>query len=465
MRRPIAMIRLVSVVAVLFGLLALAVPSVGSASIRADDEVGWAGKDGKPKTPDHYTPRPGIKLNNPLGGFTASHTIRRHLLRTINSVPAGAKIRIASWNVRSAAVVTALINAHKRGVSVRVVLDRLNANPSHPNPDVARLTVGLKYNNAKRKPGRRSFVRRCVSSCRAPGGIAHTKFYLFSKAGRAKNIVMFGSANATDLAVTNQWNDLYTIIRSKNQYTEFNKVFKEMVRDVRSPQAYLTYTHGDYTSYFYPYRDKGAKGDPLLQELNKIRCKGATGGTGTNGRTKIRIAQTSMWGKRGVKIAERLMQMHNRGCDIKIVYAVFGNNVMWIFRHRGAQPMPFRQIAQDFNLDGLYDRYLHMKYMTVSGVYDGDTAANVIWNGSANWTGVALASDEIVMRILNDPEEVKTYADWVDWLYAHPPRFSREMALIRDARVSALEARGIEVDPYANMRAEQGIPDGVRLAP
>ncbi len=108
-----------------------------------------------------------------------------------------------------------------------------------------------------------------------------------------------------------------------------------------------------------------------------------------------------MHGDRGKAIASRLRQMWVRGCNIKIVYAVFGNEVLNILRHTSRGPVPIRQIAQDFDKDGVYDRYLHMKTMAISGVWNGRTNANVTWNGSANWTGVALASDEIVMRIFD----------------------------------------------------------------
>ena len=160
-----------------------------------------------------------------------------------------------------------------------------------------------------------------------------------------------------------------------------------------------------------------------MEVLNDIVCNGATDGTGTKGHTRIRIAQTSMWGERGIMLARRLRDMWQRGCDIKMVYAVLGNNVLWVLRHTSRGKVPIQQIAQDFNRDGVYDRYLHMKNMGVSGVYAGATNVNVSWNGSANWTSVALASDEVVARIYST-KLMRDYSNWVDYLYAHPPIFS-----------------------------------------
>ncbi len=147
-------------------------------------------------------------------------------------MPYHGKIRIATWNYKSREITDALIAAHRRGVSVRVVIDRLNANADAPNPPFWRLTRALKgSHNKARAPQYRSFTQRCVSSCRGRGGIAHVKFYTFSKAGKATDIVEYGSFNATDVATRQQWNDLYTVRDKPAMYDEFNHVFDQMVKD------------------------------------------------------------------------------------------------------------------------------------------------------------------------------------------------------------------------------------------
>jgi hypothetical protein len=472
----------------------VALPSATATSGHQAALASLSASGGKPKNvidkkpPERYNVPVGVRVNNPLGDREARRRIISHLLHTINSVPGGQKIRMATWNMRSDDIVNALIAAHRRGVSVRVVIDRLNANPRNPNAGFERLTNALKFGQKKRPKGMKSFTRRCVSSCRAPGGIAHTKFYLFSKVRKAKNesienVVMFGSANATDLAAYAQWNDLYTLRGQGAVYNEFDHIYRQMTRDHRVAQPYETYQHGNLTEYFYPYRGAGTEKDPLMQVLNRIVCKGATDGTGTNGFTKIRIAQTSMWGERGITIAKRLATMWNRGCDIKIVYAVMGNEVLSQLRRAARGGVPIRQIAQDPNRDGIYDRYLHMKNMAVSGVYDGVTNANVTWNGSANWTSVALASDEIVARIYSGKVR-RQYSRWVDYLYSHPPKFScnpicggpvNRGLLLSDglsggkygsvwSQADVLRrARERGVDPYAKMRSELHIPKHVSL--
>lgn len=404
----------------------------------------------KPKpAPRNYTPPKGVRFNNPLGKSRSA--IRNHVIRTIDSVPGREQIRFASWNIKSRDIQNALVRAHYRGVSVRVLIDRGNANKSKPNPGFEYVKRELRKAQSNRRGFMKSYARKCSSSCRYPGGIMHTKFFLFSKAGRARNVVMYGSYNATDLAAHSQWNDIFTM-RGKNKiYSEFNGIFKQMVKDRRYSNPYRTYEHGAFTSYFYPYKGQGANGDPLLSELNNVRCKGATGGTGTGGRTKIRIAQTSMHSARGLAIARKLRSMYQNGCDIKIVYAVFGNNVLKTLRRTSRGPVPLRHITQDFDYDGVYDKYLHMKAMSVSGVYKGRTDTNVVWNGTANYTGVALASDEIVMRIFGE-SVADSYGNWVDFLYANPPSFNRIDA--QRARLALSTAIANGVDPYSKIEVD-----------
>lgn len=366
-----------------------------------------------------YTPPAGVRTNNPLGDREARRQVLGHLIRSIDAVPRKGQIKVASWNIRSDDVVDALIRAHsKRRVGVKVVLDRLNANPDNRNRGIDRLQRALKQGNDNRRPALRSGLRKCVSACRGRSGIAHSKFFLFSKAGRARWVVMNGSANATDLAAYGQWNDVYTIRGKKAVFKEMKTVFAQMYRDRNVDQPYRARRFGDTTVMTYPWRGSGTKGDPVLREMSKISCTGAR--NNRSGKTKIRIAMTSWHGERGKKIAWAVRRKQNRGCDVRIVYAVAGNEVLRILRREGARPVPLRQIVQDPNGDGVYDRYLHMKVLTVKGHYGQDRSAWVTLNGSANWSPAALASDEVVMRIKRKGV-LQRYNRWIDWLYRNPP--------------------------------------------
>jgi phosphatidylserine/phosphatidylglycerophosphate/cardiolipin synthase-like enzyme len=394
-----------------------------------------------------YTPSAGVKINNPLGSRAERRAIVRHLLRTIDSAPRKSHIRVASWNIRSDAVVDALIRAHKRHVSVRVILDRGNANPDNPNRGINRLDKALRHNgNKSRRSAMRSHLKKCVRSCRGRRGIAHSKFFLFERAGRAHNVVMNGSWNATDLASSNQWNDLFTVRGRPGVYREYKKVFSQMFADKPVRQAYRARHFGGLTTMAFPYAGRNTPSDPAVRELERIRCAGAK--NSPDGHTKIRIAQTSWYGERGKKIAWRVRRLQNHGCHVRIIYAVAGNEVLRILRREGPKPVPMRQIVQDWNNDGVYDRYLHTKVMTVRGHYGANHRAWMTINGSANWSPAVLASDEAVMR-LSSRGVLQRYNGWIDHLFKNPPRKSRtSSSLAPRASVPGLPGSG-DVDPYA----------------
>jgi len=404
-------------------------------------------------TPDHYNPTKGATFNNPYGGRVAAHRIVHKLVRTINSTRTGHKIRIASWNFRSNVIANALIAAHRRGVSVRVLMDYGNWNPDVPNDIARRTRIALSKGDKHRKPDMTSWLRRCHGSCRGAHGIAHVKFYTFDKVQKTRYVAMYGSVNATELAATIQWNDLYTVTKSPKKYHEFIHVFNQMRHDRPVKQGYLHYQHGRMGLDFYPYRGEHTKKDPVLKVLNQVRCSGATGGTGINGHTAIRIAQTATYGDRGLAIANRLATMQKRGCNIRLVYAMFGRQVLKVLRHdAGPGGVPMTHLAYDSDCNGIYDRYVHMKSMTISGHYGSNTHARITWNGSANWTPVSLASDEVV-GVLRKGRTTRTYANWIDYLFTHVP-VTWEAGHCEGTSTVTDRARLLKVDPYALIRQD-----------
>jgi len=411
-----------------------------------------AGTTSAQAAPDQYNPTKGATFNNPFGGDANRFKINRKLIRTINSVKKGHKIRIASWNFKSDGISHALIKAHQRGVSVRVIMDYGNWNPDIPNRIARHTHDALKRGNKHRANDMTSWLRRCKGSCRGHHGIAHTKFYVFDQVAKTKDVVMYGSANATLLAATIQWNDIYTVTGGQKRYDEFIKVFKQMSTDHAVKQGYLAYHHGDMDLGFYPFTGKRTTRDPVLRVLNNVRCTGATRGTGINGHTKIRIAQTATYGKRGLAIANRLATMKKKGCNIRLVYAMFGRQVLKVLRHAGPTGVPMTHLAYDADCNGIYDKYVHMKSMTVSGVYGKNTHARITWNGSANWTPVSLASDEVVGTLVRG-DTTRTYSNWIDFLFTHVPSAWNPNHCDRIGTVTE-RAAARNVDPYALIRQD-----------
>jgi phosphatidylserine/phosphatidylglycerophosphate/cardiolipin synthase-like enzyme len=323
-----------------------------------------------------YRPRAGVVFNGP-GDFE----INNKVLRAIRHTQRGQKIRVMTWNFTSWTFVRALREAHERGVSVRIIMARSLAREQGPGGPYATLKRELKQQH--RKQEMRSWGRTCSNSCRGRGGSMHTKMYLFSKTGAQSKVVMSSSANLTGAAATNQYNDMYTIRGAKKAYRGAIKVFNQAARD--RPAAPLVYDAGPIRGWFQP---RPGRRDIVMQMLQRVHCKGARG-AGIKGRTSIRIAQDVILGDRGIKIARKLRELNQRGCNIRLVYSQLGGNVWRLLRW-----IPSNHLVQDRDGDGAYDVYLHMKAMAISGHYGGRRDARVVYQGSENWSGLARVSDE-----------------------------------------------------------------------
>ncbi|MEJ7794688.1 MAG: phospholipase D-like domain-containing protein [Nocardioides sp.] len=396
-----------------------------------------------------FTPKTGVVTNDPRSAD--QRRILERILKSISFTRRRQTIRIISWNVASTGFVDKLIFAHRRGVSVRLLMSAAKAAEQPSDGDYWRLRRALRQprpdvNLAKKY---RSWARTCERSCRGDRGIAHSKLFIFSRVGGAERVVMSTSANATEVSANSQWNDLFTQVGNRTIYRGFMKVFRESAKDRPVTPAYREFKGGDVIGYAYPWKGQNARGDRVIKELKRITCKGARNGTGVDGKTRIRIAQDAIIDQRGIEIAKVLRHKWQSGCDIRIVFALMGRQVRDVLNNTSRGPVPIRQIVQDFDGDGIYDRYLHSKSMAVSGWYRKDRSARVAWQGSENWSGLAKLSDEQGFRIDRGGAE-RVYARYVDSLFANPPVVNRS--------VTMRTAADRNVDPYALIREELGMP-------
>jgi phosphatidylserine/phosphatidylglycerophosphate/cardiolipin synthase-like enzyme len=376
-----------------------------------------------------FVPAAGVTFNSPTTRRDAS-AILRHVLDSVRATEPGEQIRVATWNFDDKPSADALIEAAQRGVSVQVVVsDRV------ANGNWTALTEAL--NGDDRDD---TFAMKCRGGCRSRSPIMHTKLYMFSRVGTASHITMFGSSNLTDPARFRQWNDLITTGSSK-VYDFLAPIYDQYTRDRAVENPFQVETLGDYRVWVYPVGDR----NPQASQLRKVRCHGATGGTGTpDGRTRIRVAVAGWFDAYGQQIADELRRLWDRGCDVKVVTTLAGRGVNQTLKARtGRGPVPIRQLSFDNNGDGVPDRYLHQKSMAVSGVFGSDTSASVVMTGSPNWSSRASRSEELWVRVLDHPGMTRRYLDRVDNLYRSrfsSPRLSTRadlrQALAMHARVT-----------------------------
>ena len=182
--------------------------------------------------PGGYTPTTRAMFNNPLGSELAQRRLVRHLVRSVDSTPRGGTIRWAVYSFADGAAADALLRAHQRGVSVRLLFAGKNV-----YPPMRRVQKALGSN-----PRARSFAIFCDKSCRGTRGEMHAKFFSFSRVGRAKQVVMVGSNNLTRHNTDEQWSDLFTVADGGAYFTVLRDWFEQAKYDRAVADPYIDKT-------------------------------------------------------------------------------------------------------------------------------------------------------------------------------------------------------------------------------
>jgi phosphatidylserine/phosphatidylglycerophosphate/cardiolipin synthase-like enzyme len=398
-----------------------------------------------------YTPKGGPTFNNPLGGVEAKFRVVGKIINSIQAAPKGSEIRIMSWNMMSANAVTAMLNAQRRGVKISLLMDDINRTEI-PNPHFARLKNGLRAGNKGRPKARKSYAKTCDGSCRGRGGQAHSKFYLFSKSGKAKRVLMEGSANLTTAAAVNQWNDIYTFVNNKTLYKFAQGVFDQMWLDTEQPAPYTSVETNQVQMFFSPLGGPNYPGvEPSQALLDQVQCMNAGPGAGNQrNRTVVRVAPDVMRNLRGETMARTIKRLWDSGCDVRVTYTVLGYDVYKILKGSGGRgAVPMRHLVQDFDRDGEFDNYFHLKAITINGRVGDNPAAYYLVNGSSNISGLATISDE-QSAIIKRRGSVKQYQKYIDyWFDNAPPLHGRGREAAGAAASQVLWRMG--VDPYAHV--------------
>jgi phosphatidylserine/phosphatidylglycerophosphate/cardiolipin synthase-like enzyme len=333
-----------------------------------------------------YKPEDGAIFNNPWGTFPAKERLLVKIASTIDAAVPGSAIRIAAYSNDRKDITDALIAAKRRGVKVQVLL-----NGNWTSRQTVRLQRALGKNT-----DRKSFLHICKRSCRGTTGNLHSKFFLFTDIGTAQNVVMFGSVNLTGFGAKTQWNDLYTTNNRRYLHNVLRGVFNEMRRDQPVKSPYMNRPVGDFDITVYPRFRNTKDNDPVMKRLKRVRCKGAEGATGRDGRTLIRINMYGWNGERGVYLAKKVADLSRHGCNIKVLESDAGGRVVQILARNGVL---IKSPDFDRNNNGEVDMFTHAKYMILGGRYGKDTSGWHVWTGSQNWSDRSLNGDELTVHI------------------------------------------------------------------
>ncbi len=374
-----------------------------------------------------------------------NRNILARVIRATRNTAKGEFIRVVVWNYDDRPITNALLDADRRGVHVQIVVAASVQNRNW--------TRTVRQLNRNRKD--KSFAVKCQGACRSRAKIMHAKYITFSRVHRAKKISMFGSFNLTTPAGNRQWNDM-TTTRNNGVYDSLVQTFNEYAKDKIIKRSYKVMKRGRYKITLWPSWGK----NNIRAELQKVRCKGATGGSGNRGRTVVRIAIAGWFDAYGNDIARRVRQLWDQGCDVKIITTLAGRGVNQTLKNpRGRGPVPIRQVTYDSNQDGVPERYLHMKNFAVSGVFAGDTSADVVLTGSPNWSSRAQRSDEILVRTINSRKLARQYIANTNRLFNGP------WSHLRTAPSQKMLARGAAANGTGipNLRTGENVPEWFEL--
>jgi phosphatidylserine/phosphatidylglycerophosphate/cardiolipin synthase-like enzyme len=330
-----------------------------------------------------FTPRTGATFNRPIGSRAEQDRVHALVNRTIDAVPRGGTIRIAVFSFSEKATADALLRAKARGVRVRIVFDDHTIYPQE-----ARLRRALGHD-----ADASSWVLYCSHACRGTGGDMHDKFFLFSRAGGAPNVTMVGSNNMTSYNSEQQWADVYTVANNERLYSTYVDLFSQLrtsrLSSTQRTAAYSEVGYGRWQAQFFPAPSVTPSSDPAMRTLSKIGCT-AGAGTGVDGHTLVRLSQHAWFGDRGRYLARKVADLSRAGCLVRVIPGKsVGDGVLDTLRQAGVAIARVRHSSV----------HTHQKVLTVSGTFDGNPRAEVVFTGSHNYTDRALTCDDTVLRI------------------------------------------------------------------
>lgn len=342
----------------------------------------------------------GAVFNNPAAGDATA--IVRQICNLVHQAESGSRIRIAHFVISGDAgadFATELADAHRRGVDVQLILDGWQVD--NPAVDTLRATLGT-------DESQRSWLHVCTglspegntAACIGNKG-NHNKFYLFSHTGGKSDVVVQSSANFTDLNSSTYWNNATTFVGNTRLYEAYNAYFEDLAAEKRTMDYNRTVTTGmpggSVTASFFPR----ANGDPVVDYLAKAGCEGTT----------IRIGM-SEWDAYRIAIAERIVELADQGCRVRVVYGLPDDDVAELLTSH--PNIAVRTLSKANELPGR----IHSKYLLLEGAYDGKSDTRWVLTGSANFNKTSLRRNDEAMVKTNIKSVYEQYRENFETMFA-----------------------------------------------
>ncbi|MBT2396394.1 hypothetical protein J7E89_10485 [Streptomyces sp. ISL-100] len=342
-------------------------------------------------------------FNDPAGTTAEQSRIRDHITGLVKQAAAGTSITVSMYTFTEDAVADALVAAERRGVSVKVILDRTSATMT--GGEYNTLATGLGTDRTKSSwvlacPAGRGCIGTRVLSGDANGPINHNKFFLFSSVGGSDNVVVQTSANMTNTQRTDLFNNAVTIADA-GLYGIYRAYFAHLLKYGTSASGlshyYKTPSSGAYKAYLFPRREasgteynNNASTDTIKLILDNVSC---TGGT------QVRMAANLFTRD---EVARKLVSLKTAGCSVLLAHHGAPGSVSAPVETAVSGKLTERVRCYEDRGSGRPRVGLHSKYLLIDGTYAGAADRQLVFTGSHNYTYPALrANDETLLKIDN----------------------------------------------------------------
>ncbi len=298
----------------------------------------------KCKTADAETSS-GVIFNDPRYRAT-KYTITNEIIRLIDCAKPGSHIAMSWFSMTDENFVNHLIQAHRAGVHVRVLLNSHAIQPRSPSftaYTTLKKQLGTKIGSATATGGTGSWVSYCKSGCltpKAPKGLKfpnesegeypalHSKFFMFSELVNGDSVVGISSINPTYAQAVAGFNNSSIVVNDAKLFKSLGSYYKDLAvsaktkgkdkaesyRDLKSKSKTTTYTT-------FPRLGSGGATDNITQTFNNVKCIYVENGEFK--RTKIYVNMFVFTRNSPAMKLWRLAhasKLKGGGCEVHIIY-------------------------------------------------------------------------------------------------------------------------------------------------
>lgn len=365
-------------------------------------------------------------FNNPTGDEAAQYAVFQQLARVIDRVPAGADLELSWFEFKTPDhadtatrpdIIDRLLQAHQRGVNVRIILDNSDKDGGLSNEKEApfkRLSPVLGQNDAAASfivlcPKRKGCVAKrplTYSNGTKVYAYNHNKFLLASQivlndGSVRQGVVVQTSSNLGTWDATTAFNNAMTW-SDTSSYAMYRSYFNDL-RTMRTGTGNDDYNRvGDaadeFRPHFFPRRETNgdynqASTDTIINVLDTLKCWYKGVHDNADHQTDVRLV---MWSFSRIAVAKKLAALVKAGCWVDVVYSTTNDATLAALKNVGGKPIGITACQvphQGRNIRA------HSKYMLIDGQIGADQVPRV-FTGSPNLSMASLRNaDEAMVEI------------------------------------------------------------------